>query len=140
MNSPPSSSRLLPKATPETQHFWSGISQEKLLLQACNDCSKHYFPPRPFCPNCGSHSVLVTQSTGKASLLSYVISAKPAPGLEAPYIVAIVALHEGPQMMTNIINCAPSPDSLHIGMPLRVVFQRQNDEVSLPLFEPAEHK
>ena len=38
------------------------------------------------------------------------------------------------RLTTNIINCAP--ESLAIGMPLRVVFEEINEDVALPLFEP----
>ena len=46
--------RALPQPTPETQHFWDGTKANELLLQRCDECSKVYFPPRPFCPACAS--------------------------------------------------------------------------------------
>ena len=46
----------LPVPTPETQHFWDGTRDGKLLLQKCDDCGSVYFPPRPFCPSCQSKS------------------------------------------------------------------------------------
>jgi uncharacterized OB-fold protein len=36
--------------------------------------------------------------------------------------------------MTNIVHCAP--DAVRIGMPVRVVFEKVSDEITLPVFEP----
>jgi uncharacterized protein len=132
------STRLLPRPTPETAHFWDGTARGVLLLQRCADCEHVYFPPRAFCPACSSRGVAVHAASGAATLLSYVISAKPAPGLEAPYSVAIVRLKEGPTMMSNIVNCPQTPERLQLDMPLRAVFFRLTDEITLPLFEPAD--
>jgi hypothetical protein len=77
-------------------------------------------------------------SDGTATLHSYVISHRPAPGFagDVPYVIAVVELPEGVRMMTNLVNVDPDPDRLPLDLPLRVVFQ-QRGAVSLPLFEPA---
>lgn len=129
--------RLLPTPTPETAAFWQATKNGELLLQHCCNCEKPYFPPRPFCPSCGSGDIQEIAASGDATLWSYVISMRPAPGIEAPYVVAAVKLREGVTMMTNVINCPASPDHLHLDMPLRVLFVQLSDEVTLPLFEPA---
>lgn len=133
---PERGARLLPRVTPETAHFWTGTREGVLLIQRCRDCENRYFPPRPFCPRCSSRRVEPFAASGRASLLSYAISARPAPGLAAPYSIAIVELEEGPRMMTNVVNCPQTPESLVLDMPLQVVFERQSDEITLPLFEP----
>lgn len=129
--------RPLPKPTPETQHYWEGCKSGELRLQTCNDCSKTYFPPRPFCPKCGSRSVKVVKASGKARLYSYVIHARPSPGFDPGYAIAVVELAEGPRMMTNIVDCPQTPEALQLDMDLQVTFQKQNDEISLPMFKPA---
>ena len=75
-------------------------------------------------------------ASGRATLLSYAISARPAPGIAAPYSIAIVELEEGPRMMSNIVNCPQTPEALVLDMPLQVAFERQSEEITLPLFEP----
>jgi hypothetical protein len=50
--------------------------------------------------------------------------------------IAVVTLEEGPRMMTNIIGCAQTPEALQLDMPLMVTFEKQSDEISLPLFRP----
>ncbi len=104
--------RALPTPTPETEHYWKGAREGKLLLQKCESCTKAYFPPRPFCPACGSRDVAVVQSSGRASLYSYAIHHRSVPGFKAPYAIAVVTLEEGPRMMTNILDCSQTPEAL----------------------------
>lgn len=129
--------RPLPIPTPETQHYWAGAKAGELLLQRCDACSHAYFPPRPFCPKCASRKVSVFKASGKATLYSYVIHHRAAPGFTPPYAIAVVELAEGPRMMTNIIDCPQTPEALQLDMPLQVAFDRQNDDITLPVFKPA---
>jgi len=48
-----------------------------------------------------------------------------------------VELAEGPRMLTNLVNVEPDPGALTCDMPVRVVFSKLTDEITLPLFEPA---
>jgi len=129
----------LPQPTPETQHFWDGCRDGKLLLQRCKDTGKAYFPPRPFSPYTGSRDVEVFEASGKAKLFSYVINHRPAKGFEdeAPYAIAVIELEEGPRMMTNIVDCEQTPEALVLDMPLEVAFETATDEITLPKFRPA---
>ena len=130
--------RVLPQPTPETQPFWDGCKVGELRLQRCADCRHSYFPPRPFCPACGSRSVETYAASGKASLHSYVINHRPRPDMgSAPHSIAVVALAEGPRMMTNIVGCPQTPEALVLDMPLEVTFETFGD-IALPLFKPAE--
>lgn len=131
-------SRLsLPVATPETQHFWDGTRAGELRLQRCDDCSQAYFPPRPFCPTCGSRSVSVFKASGKAILYSYVINHRQHPAFDGPYSIAVVQLEEGPRMMTNIVNTPQTPEALVLDMPLEVTFEEMSEQITLPYFQPA---
>lgn len=129
----------IPQASPETEHFWTGCKEGKLLLQRCKDTGKAYFPPRPFSPYTGSREVEVFEASGKAKLFSYVINHRPPKGFEdkTPYAIAVVELEEGPRMMTNITECEQTPEALELDMALEVVFEDISDEISLPKFRPA---
>ena len=132
--------RPLPEPTPETAHFWEGTRAGELRLQRCDDCDHVYFPPRPFCPACASRSVSVFAASGRGRLGSYVISHRPHKAMEAPYAIALVALEEGPRLMSNIVECDQTPEALQLDMPLEVVFEAQNDDITLPLFRPADEE
>lgn len=129
--------RRLPVPTPETAHFWEGTRAGELRLQRCAACERAYFPPRPFCPTCGSRDVSVFAASGRATLYGYTIHQRAAPGFTAPYSIAVVELEEGPRMMTNIVGCPQTPEALALDMPLRVCFEAVGDAITLPLFEPA---
>jgi hypothetical protein len=131
--------RTLPEPTPETRHFWDGCNAGELRLQRCMACTETYFPPRPFCPNCASRDVQVYPASGSGVLWSYVINHRPRPDMgPEPYAVAVVKLEEGPTMMTNIVECPQTPESLQLDMPVRVRFVRQSDNITVPLFAPAD--
>ncbi|HXV01217.1 MAG TPA: OB-fold domain-containing protein [Caulobacteraceae bacterium] len=128
--------RVLPTPTPETAHFWDGCKVGQLRLQRCLACRKPYFPPRPFCPACGSREIEVFAASGKAILFSYVINYRPRPDMgKDPYAIAVVALAEGPRMMSNIVGCPQTPEALQLDMPLEVRFETFG-EMALPLFAP----
>ena len=52
---------------------------------------------------------------------------------EMPYNVAMIALDEGPVMVSNVL--APN-DSLRGSMPVEVVFEDATSEISIPKFRP----
>jgi len=130
--------RPLPQPTPETQHFWDGTKLGELRLQRCTDCDHVYFPPRPFCPACSSRSVEIFRASGNATLASYVINQRPHPAWDEPHAIAIVELAEGPRMLSNITHCEQTPEALQLDMPLVVDFQPVSDDITLPLFRPAD--
>jgi len=131
-------SKMLPTPTPETAPYWEGTRAHELRLQFCTECREHFFYPRIFCPRCLSDAVEWRAVSGRGTLLSYVLSARPAPGFEneLPYAIAIVKLDEGPHLMTNIVGMELTPQNLPAGMPVEVVFEDVNETISLPKFRP----
>jgi uncharacterized OB-fold protein len=130
---------MLPEPTPETRHSWNGCKEGELRLQRCTSCTESYFPPRAFCPKCGSRDVEVYKASGQGVLWSYVINHRPRPDMGTePYAIAVVKLAEGPKMMTNIVGCPQTPEALPLDLPVKVKFEKQNDDITLPLFTPAE--
>jgi uncharacterized OB-fold protein len=77
------------------------------------------------------------KASGRAKVLSYTIVYRPvtqAFASDVPYVVAMVTLAEGPQMMTNIVDC--ELEKVHIGMPVQVTFEDWTEEISVPKFKP----
>ncbi len=133
----PKATRPVPQPTPETQHFWDGTNQSELRLQRCDECKHVYFPPRPFCPKCSCRDVTVFRAKGRGRLLSYVINERGHPAWDGPYSIAIVELDEGVRMMSNVVECAQTPEALVLDMPLEVTYLPLSDDITLPLFRPA---
>ena len=128
----------VPRPTPDTRPYWDAAQRGELCIQRCTACGEHYFYPRPLCPRCGSDAVEWRAVSGRATLHSYVINHRPAPGFEdeAPYAIAVVQLEEGPRMMTNIVGIEQTPEALVLDMPLEVTFQDRNG-TCVPVFRPA---
>ena len=129
------SERLAPSMTPDTQFFWDGAQAHTLLVQRCSGCSELRHPPRPMCPHCNSLAWDAIESSGRGSVLSFVMPRHPRyPWFEEGYIVALVELEEGVRLVTNIVGT--TPDAVTIGMPVRVVFEEFDGGLVLPLFTP----
>jgi uncharacterized OB-fold protein len=103
-------------------------------MQRCKPCAQHYFIPRPFCPYCGSRDVEWTDMSGRATLASYVISRRAAPGIaEPPFVLALVELEEGPRMMTWLVDVPDDHRGIELGAALKVDFH-PSGEWKLPVF------
>ena len=130
--------RPLPFIDKDIESFWTGGKNGKLLIQSCEGCGYLIHPPTGFCPNCGGRDTAFLAVSGRARVVSFTVNHKAwMPDLEIPYVVALVTLDEQPdvQLATNIIDCAP--DAVHIGMPVEVRFEQQ-DDIWIPIFRPVE--
>jgi uncharacterized OB-fold protein len=106
------------------------------MIQRCAPCGHYIHPASPICPVCHSRDVAPVAVSGKATVATFTINRQRwEPGLEAPFVIAIVELDEqsSVRLTTNIVGCPP--DNVHIGMKVRVVFDHRED-VWLPLFAP----
>lgn len=129
----------MPVVNPWAKPFWEAARQEKLQVQKCQDCGKFVFYPRIVCPYCFSDSLEWVQIDGKGTVYSYTVVENNAPSFfqqDMPYVVAIVRLQEGIQMMSNIVEC--DPYSVECDMPVEVVFVKANEEFTLPMFRPVQ--
>ena len=132
-------SKSLPKPTPDTQPFWDAVKRHQLSLPKCKACGQLHYFPRPFCPHCFSWDLEWVRCSGKGKLYSYVINHRPAPGFEeeAPYVIAVVELDEGPRMLSNLIDIEPTPEAVQVDMPVEILFQDVNEEMDMFKFRPA---
>lgn len=125
----------VPIVDPGSKPFWDGVAEKRLMLKSCRACGKPHFYPRELCPHCGSDDLVWIEASGEGEIYSYTVCHRPAgPAFESdvPYIIAIIALDEGPRMMTNIVGV---PDVVAIGQRVRVEYQTVNDGAfTLPFF------
>ena len=121
--------RLAPSMTPDTQFFWDGVKEHKLLVQRCADCATLRHPPRPMCPHCNSLVWDTVEASGRGTVFSFVMPHHPPyPWFDYPYIVALVGLEEGTRIVTNLVDVAP--DDVSIGMPVEVRFEEFDASVA----------
>jgi uncharacterized OB-fold protein len=133
-----SDGRPVPTPDPATASYWAAAREHRLSIPRCEACDEFHFYPRPLCPHCGSPDFAWTTISGKGTVFSFtIVQRAPSPAFadKVPYAIAIVALDEGPHLMSNIIDCPP--DRVHIGMQVRATFIDIDAKVSLPVFEVA---
>jgi uncharacterized OB-fold protein len=129
--------RLLPALNDLNRPYWTGGAKGDLLILRCESCRRWQHPPLAACSACGS-ALVAEKVSGNGALFSYTVNYQPFhPDVAPPYVVAIVELAEQDdiRLPTNIVNC--DPDTLHVGMPVRVLFEQHGD-VFVPIFEPAD--
>lgn len=130
--------RVLPKVTPQNEHFWTGGADGALRFLRCAKCRTWVHPPQPVCPTCLGKDLAPEAVSGRATVATFTVNHHAwIPGQGDPYVIAIVEIDEDPRvrLTTNIVGC--DPGRVRIGMPVRVVFEARED-VWIPLFEPAE--
>ena len=127
----------IPSPTPETQAFWDGCADGELRLQHCKDCGHVQFYPRKLCSACFSQNVDWRQASGTGTVRTWSLVTLPgAPGFEeeVPFVSALIALDEGPTMLSVIRNC--EPDQVTFDMPVQVIFEQRSKDIFIPYFEP----
>lgn len=139
-NAPPTvPARILPALTEHNRAFWTGGADGQLLIAWCTGCARWVHPPAADCPEC-SGTLVAKPVSGHATVFSYTVNHQPFhPAVPVPYVVAIVELVEQPDLRiaTNIVDC--DPDSVHVGLPVEVRFERHDvgdDTVYAPVFTP----
>jgi uncharacterized OB-fold protein len=89
----------------------------------CGACEATYLGARSVCSKCGARDQLSAVTLpNKGTLYTYSIVHRSFPGIEVPYISAVVDLEDGTAIKGNLINVEPDPDKIEFGMPVEVVF------------------
>ncbi len=134
---------LLPAIGEDEAPFWEATAKGELRIQQCARCERLRFPPRPMCPRCQSTESTWTRMSGRGTIYSFVVPHPPLlPQFAelAPYNVILVTLEEDPtiRLIGNLVNRAGDeigaidPNTIEVGQPVRVVFERVNDEIHMP--------
>jgi uncharacterized OB-fold protein len=129
--------RPLPLPDADTEPFWAGTRDQKLLIQHCARCERAQFYPRYFCTECAG-DVEWVEASGRGTVYTYSIvrqNLTPPFDTLVPYVLAMIDLDEGARMMGNVTGI--DVDDVRIGMPVEVYFARETDEVWLPMWRTA---
>lgn len=116
-----------------TRPFWDAAARHILVRQQCTDCGTNFFTPQIACPSCLSERWTWAPSSGEGVIYSATVVHKPPePGIDVPYVLAIVTLSEGWNMVTNVVDCRP--EDARIGSAVRVSWQRKIGAFVVPTF------
>ncbi len=101
----------------------AGTDDPYLEGQKCGECGAVYLGERNTCAKCGARDKIEpTRLSNKGKLYVYSIVHRSFPGVEVPYISAIVDLEGGGTIKGNLINVEPDPDKIEFDMPVEVIF------------------
>jgi uncharacterized OB-fold protein len=126
----------IPSPTDATQPFWSGCASGVLRLRRCTHCNRFRGPSRLVC-ECGQSDFVWTDASGRGHIFSYTVvhrAPDPAFRAELPYVVAVIALEEGPRLLGNVTGCAP--EDVCIGMPVQALFETLAPDIGMAKFKP----
>ena len=113
--------------------------------QRCRECGAIFLGERSTCSSCGARDRIEPHklaSTG--TLYVYSIVHRSFPGVEVPYVSAVVDLDGGGTVKGNLINIEPTPEKIQMGMPVEVIFRvapikdREGNEYLTYYFQPRE--
>ena len=89
----------------------------------CGDCNSIFLGEREVCSNCTARGKIEpVKLSNKGKLYSYSITFRSFPGIDVPYISAIVDLDGGGTVKGNLIDCEPDPEKIEFDMPVEVIF------------------
>ena len=123
----------VPRPTPTEQPFYDACAEGKLVLQRCQNCDHVLFYPRTHCDACQSEKLVWEAASGAGTIASYtVVRRGVSADFEAPYVITLIDLAEGPRMMSQIIDA--DPDALAVGLSVKVDFAAWSEDITLPVF------
>jgi uncharacterized OB-fold protein len=128
--------RPLPVLNPQNEFYWTSGRDGRLRVLRCARCGTYLHPPAPVCPACLSAELAPVAVSGRGTVYTFTVNMQQwQPGLEVPYVVALVELveQEGLRILTNIVGC--EPDEVVVGMAVEARFEHHGD-VYVPLFGP----
>ena len=90
----------------------------------CQACGAVFLGERAVCSKCGTRNQMkAVKLANTGTLYVYSIVHRSFPGIEVPYVSAIVDLDGGGTLKGNLINIEPNPEKIRLGMPVEVVYK-----------------
>ncbi|HET6303363.1 MAG TPA: Zn-ribbon domain-containing OB-fold protein [Myxococcota bacterium] len=95
-----------------------------LEAQRCQSCGALFLGVRAVCSKCGARDRFEPKRlSNRGSLHVYSIVHRSFPGIETPYVSAVVDLEGGGTLKGNLIHVDPTPEKVKMGMPVEVIYR-----------------
>jgi len=95
-----------------------------LEAQQCKGCGAIYLGERSTCSSCGKEAGFTAKKlSDRGELYVFSIVHRSFPGIEVPYVSAIVDLEGGGTVKGNLINIDPDPAKIKMGMPVETIYK-----------------
>ena len=130
------SDRPVPRPSAWSAPFWEAARQGRLTIQVCNTCETRIMYPKKFCPQCMSEDLGWIDSLGDGEVYTFTVQVHGAPtgfADSAPYVLAVIRLDEGVQLLSNVVG--EGALTVSCGDRVSVDFMPMSDsDVVLPVF------
>ena len=103
-------------------------------MQRCEGCQAYQFYPRTVCSHCGGGDLAWSVVSGRGQIKSFTIVRRGiSRAYEAPYVLALINLEEGPCMMSSLVDV--DPDTVVVGARVIVAFESWSTDIEMPVFK-----
>lgn len=131
--------KFLPEGIPSSQMpFWNSLRAHDIRVQRCDRCSTYRYHPKEMCPTCQSRAATWAPLNGRGTIYTYtVVRRAPTAAYRSdlPYALVHATMEEGFRMAAGVAEL--DINDLHIGMPVRIVYEDVTPEWSLFRFTSA---
>jgi uncharacterized protein len=116
--------------------FWDATREKKVVIQYDPTARQYQFYPRVNSIHTGKRNLEWREVSGKGEIFSFTVARRARPPFEGhePFILALVTLTEGVNVMGNLVNC--TLDEVKIGMKVKPFWAPLPDGTNLLLFQP----
>jgi uncharacterized OB-fold protein len=120
-----------------TEPFWQYCAQRQLAVPECSNCALRRMPPTPFCPRCRGQTLRWIEVSGRGDIYAFTVVRRaimPAMDAHIPYVPAVIALREYPEL--RLVSAVIDSDisALRTGAPVNVVWHEDAAGQTLPFF------
>lgn len=90
----------------------------------CRACGATYLGERSVCSKCAARDQMDSiRLSNQGTLYTYAIVYRSFPGVEVPFVSAVVDLEGGGTVKGNLVDIEPDPDQIKFGMPVELVYR-----------------
>ena len=90
-----------------------------LVAHECTQCGARYFDRRNACASCFATEFQEADVAKEGEVRAFTIVEQAHPGIAVPFVSAVVDC-DGTRVRANLINTAPDPDHVSLGMKVRL--------------------
>jgi uncharacterized OB-fold protein len=136
LNDTLSVAREPPRPRTFSQAYWDATREKRLLIQYDKRRGKYQFFPRATSIYDGRGNLDWREVSGRGEVFSYTLAHRARPPFQGhePFVIGLVTLDEGVNVMANIVHCAR--DRLKIGLRVKPFWAPLANGTHLLMFEP----
>jgi uncharacterized OB-fold protein len=98
------------------QTYNDALKKNSLLGLTCRECKQITCPPKMTCQECGGTNLEIIELSGNGTIKTFTQTFVAPQGreCEAPYVIILVELEEGPWIAGNLIDISPDKVTMEL--------------------------